>query len=763
MSKQHLLILIQVILCLISYSNQAQTTRCAVVIYEEMFNSSLFNKEVLQKCNSIYETQIAGPGCFFCSNPHIHNLYDIEETKMISRFCIGTSSKCDTQYEGSDEDGTEFFSTLNSEEYKTNFSAYTPLETNIETEKDTITDFTVSVIKHTKYSLTYSLTSSNPIPLKCYKALDTEQPEFKSTDTYYIIKANTNEKIFTESFPASDYDCKSYKLYLQCFALPYLHDLTHSKSMELLTIEHVENPGDVCEYETGINDEPDYDYEEDDSDPKEPMPSLSTDNPMIDNHEAIMDIKSLPANERGEVFSTYKSSISDTISAKEDIVGKFNEIIKVNEIIDNIKCNTTDDEKECEKNVEKIQSNIWEEIESLFGKNGDKLLKNINEKPFDKEAYDMKVKIVLQTVIVTNNNWKTYNDNTLIKSQKFGITVLNNCLDLIDGLDTSNENYESIKEDIILLLSHSASSMLQTIGLYNQGNEAFDKDEHYHNIYKSIINLSKVYFTEHIPSSSQKHFKYLSNIFKKENETESDSNARNIRRLDDDDEDIMDEYELGNNITLSIPTNYLKNKYKDNNPLGVAVFLFKQYPYFTSQSEGHFIKDVVSLKLITDINTGDNDIQIINVKNIPKKRAVNTTYSGRSLINSTFNKCYTFNYDVNRVPREKNIYKKKTANETVSCFSSNFDDVLYGNFSDNSLQYWEIIVIVIAIICVLLDVFLLVYWLMCSKNSNKQVVNNYDNEMSKQKSTIDSCRAYNFTAADKISVTSRVKDREGKE
>jgi hypothetical protein len=768
-----------VILCLVSYSNQGIPTRCALLLYEEMFNSSLLEKAMLNSCKSIYQSQIEGDGCFFCSNPPIHNLYDIEdEKKILSRFCIGTSSTCETEYNGENIDGSEFFQTLTTEHYQEEFPAFSPADSHYESETDEIFDFTVSQLKHTKYSLTYSLTSNNTIPLKCYKALDTQEPEFKPTDTYYIIKAHTQAKVFTESFPASDYDCQNYTLYVRCYPLPYVNTLpkTSSKLMTLLSVEHVANEGDTCNFETGVNDEPDYEEVFDEENPKEPMPSLSTDNPMVDNHETILDIKSLPPNERGEMFSTLGSNISDTIAAQDNIVGKFNEIIKVNNIIENIRCNSTNDEKACEENVVKIQSNIWNEIETVFGKNGEKLVSNINGESFENEVYDMKVKIVLQTMIVTNNNWKTYDEDTLLKSQKFGISVFNSGLELIEKLDPEMANYEGVKEDIILLLSHSASSMLQAVGVNSQGDKAFEKDSHYHDIYKSIINLSKVYFQEHIPSSGQKYFKYVSNYFTHK-ESEVQPEVRIMRHLEDEDnnseedytgvddntgENDMDEYDLGDNITLAVPTNYLKKKYKKKNLLGVGVYLFKQYPYFSSKSEEHFMRDVISIKLVTKADAG-GDLEFIDVKNIPKDRAVNATFTGRASLNQSLNKCYTFNFEKNRLPRDKYIYKVETTNETISCYSSTFDDILYGNFGDNSIQYWEIIVIIIAGVCFLVDVFLLIYWLVCSKKkTSKEPVTERD-EMTKPKSTLESYRGFNFTSADKISVISRGKEKELKE
>jgi hypothetical protein len=174
------------------------------------------------------------------------------------------------------------------------------------------------------------------------------------------------------------------------------------------------------------------------------------------------------------------------------------------------------------------------------------------------------------------------------------------------------------------------------------------------------------------------------------------------------------------------------------------------------------MRDVISIKLVTKADAG-SDLEFIDVKNIPKDRAVNATFTGRASLKQSLNKCYTFNFEKNRLPRDKYIYKVETTNETISCYSSTFDDILYGNFGDNSIQYWEIIVIIIAGVCFLVDVFLLIYWLVCSKKkTSKEPVTERD-EMTKPKSTLESYRGFNFTSADKISVISRAKEKELKE
>lgn len=648
-------------------------THCANLFVQERDSLNNLKSSVLTSCNEFLKNKNLNEtnGCVLCNERFTYNLYDlgVVDTKsdvMIS-VCMGSSNTCETNYSGdSAQLFDEFLATVNDQDKLKTLSSLDPLilskfntETDVAPSSQAIT---ASIIKETEDSLTYKISSTLEYPVKCYKSLDTDKPEFPQGSLYYILKPKTTNRIFTEYFKSSDYDCQTYSLYLKCFSVPYQDNIKTFTEYKFFSIKH-EMAGTSCQYSEGVQAEPEP--EEEKPLEKENIPTLSTKDPKNDNSQEISEIQSKQPEKQLEAIKDITSNLKE--STNDKFTDSMNSVIKANEIIGAVDCNQLEEssqQKSCNSTKEEIQKECWNNIESTIS-NKDTIADSLDP---ESEDFESNLKILYQTMITSFKNPETFDKDTKKKAMSLTSQTLQESLELLEKIDNNEHitDKDLVKKDLINLIAAAASSVLQ-LAHDESSKKEFISEKEQKQVRLSLKTVSRVLLDNDIEE------KQLNNIeFKcKKNDEESNSDGLNI-------------VYPNQGINVTIPTEYIKKKYDKDNIIGFCVNKYQNYPFITTKGTDTFYRHVIAVEAIS----GDEDYNVVKVEKLEKDNQLTISYRQNFLApaNLTDEKCYLFDSESQNKPKTKSTKGSKD-DKYLICTCDKFGDVLVGDFKSGLPGY----------------------------------------------------------------------------
>ena len=679
-------------LSFLSYSHceLGATTYCVNIFLDQTFNTNVLSSLILDKCTALLadEGLTNDNGCLTCNARTIINLFDLPPGEQLAlSFCIGSTLTCDTKYSGNMETLTnKFANMINTQDKLTEIfgSKGTVVYHSYSIEKDQTFNpkaITAQIVRHTPTSLTYKISSSLSYPVKCYKALAYEKPTFEPGSLYYLLKANTENRVFTESFTASSYDCKTYKMYLQCYTIPFQETAEKVTEIELITIDH-KTEGTTCkiiDYDEPIPEEPD-------TPTPEPEPEMETDNPKVNNTREVNKVKLMEDEEKIDYIDSIKQNLTDDIAFAENNVEKMNNIIRANEVIGAVNCTKNSKSSECLLIKKDVISQTWEVISDEI--KGEDIATALGK---GKEEYEKNVKIVLQTMHSSLKNEEAFEKDTASTAIEITTKTLQSSLSIIENIE--NDKSGAIKKDVANLIASTASVMIQVTKITKEPAEKKDtlitKETQFTEIKKTITEVTKCLVKTKVTSIITKSFSYKTLSL-------TQSTPSRLRRLGND--DLVYEFpEEG--IEVVIPSSAVAGI--DISKYLIKVINYKSYPFLTDKGMEHFSDNVVSISLI---NT--EDLSEMELKGFKKDSRIQVKFS-KEKIDSSFNKCYMYDYEKEDKPSNKDVDVSNEDGKIV-CLATKTGDVLVGDYS-TGMAWWLILIIVLLCLLFVGGVLLLVF------------------------------------------------------
>lgn len=258
--------LLFMIILLFPLVSSGTPTYCIDLFYDNMNSITTFETELETYCIDYLVSQGYSQntaGCLTCKIRVINGLFEIPETQSVSSLCITPSTvSCSAgDYSGMQSLVSSFVNTIKTTELilshvTSAFNLNLQNQNTIEEQAPPTNNLIYTPKKQTSSSLTYELTNKNTFPIKCYKLLSSNERSAVKGDLSFILKASSSN-VFTESFSAGHYDCKSYKLRVTCYSVPYIEN-AYLKTEKILTSFTNNPPSGGCPKPTfGEVDEPD--------------------------------------------------------------------------------------------------------------------------------------------------------------------------------------------------------------------------------------------------------------------------------------------------------------------------------------------------------------------------------------------------------------------------------------------------------------------------------------------------------------------------
>ena len=659
-------------------------THCANFFVKEIAGLNSMKNGVVNKCNDFLMTKNLNEtnGCVWCSNRLTYNLYDMNKIDNVSEVmisvCMGSNLTCETQYSDDSETlFTEFFDSVKTQENLRNLSGLDVELTRVETEKDAAPPsdaIQASIVQKTGQALTYKISTTLDYPVKCFKALDTYKPEFPNGSLYYILKPKTTNRVFTEFFKSSDYDCQSYSLYLKCIPVPYQDNINLFTEYTLLSVKH-ETTGTKCEYTEGLQSE--IEPEEEKPLQKEDVPTLLTKNPMNDNSEEVSKVVSQQPDEQLETIKNISTDLKTSSSSSVKFSDSMNSIIKANEIIEVVNCKQLEEEnqqKSCNNTKEEIQKECWNNIDNSIS-NKKSVVESLDP---ESEDFEDNTKILYQTIIKSFKNPETFDQST--KKQAISLTAqtLQESLELLQKIDDNTYISDKIKvkSDIINLIAAAASSVLQVVH-EELSKDDFVSEKEQDQVRLSMKTVSRVLLTNNVED------KQLNNVeFKcfKEDAALNEENGLTFSYPNQ-------------GIEVNVPSEYVKKKYTKENIIGFCVIKYQNYPFITSKGRESFYKHVLSVEAISD----NEEKNVVKVEKLEEGSKLSISYRQNflNISNVTYENCFLFDFESQNEPKSKNT-KVSTDEVFFTCTCDKFGDILVGNYKEsNGLPGYAVALIVI--------------------------------------------------------------------
>ena len=132
-----------------------------------------------------------------------------------------------------------------------------------------------------------------------------------------------------------------------------------------------------------------------------------------------------------------------------------------------------------------------------------------------------------------------------------------------------------------------------------------------------------------------------------------------------------------------------------------SIQVLKSYPFLTDKGMEHFSDNVVSISLI---NT--EDLSEMELKGFKKDSRIQVKFS-KEKIDSSFNKCYMYDYEKEDKPSNKDVDVSNEDGKIV-CLATKTGDVLVGDYS-TGMAWWLILIIVLLCLLFVGGVLLLVF------------------------------------------------------
>ena len=703
---------LSVFLYLILFSSQTDLaeTNCITLFVKDMFNTNKIVTEVLKKCSEIISK--ADPDnnqCLTCNERVAINLFEFYNTDLEGSlplsFCMGTDLSCTSENPTTPQVSNLFQSFVSAIESADELKALTGL-TDIEIvdtfqEKDQTIPagkITGQIVRHTGQFITYTISSDLDYPVKCYKHLDYEtDPPFESGDMYYVLKAKTKDRLFTEYFKASTYDCKDYKMFLKCNPVPYQENVKEGVVLTLFEVTHSKEDT-VCEYREGVQPQPEP---EEEHITKQEVPTLVTDDPMKDHSAEVNEILGKEYEERVESLESLIDDLKNDELITNDLAPLYNMIIKSNQVLEGLFCdhNETKKEKNCNATKVDLQEQCWKTIDDSL--NNKTILGSLDPSG---ENYESNVKILLETMITSFKNPETFNSKTTNTAVDITTKTLNEALDLIANIDNNTHitDKASVKGDLISLLTATASSVLQVVK-EEDSKKDFVKNGNMVDVRESMRTVAKVLLTNGITEDK------LNNLEFRCTKAEDDAG----RRLETEHDGQIVYNFTKNGIDVVVPTQKVKEKFAKEKIIGYCVINYANYPFITGKGLEAFYRHVISVEAFVENEKKDEDI-VLKVKDLEEDSMLQVIYRKNFLntTNTTFNSCYIFDYEDMKEPKEKNTIKDATDEIFLNCKCSMFGDVLVGDFdgSGDGLAGWAIFLIVLASLIGAVGIAFVVLW-----------------------------------------------------
>ena len=675
-------------------------TFCGNIFFEDGPKINSMENAILAKCKEVAALGAPnGEGCLVCNRRNVNGLYPFESKVDVMSICMGSTVTCQTKYNGNMENlFNQFFNQVNTQEKMRNVTENekavlyrTSIEKDIAPDSSKIQ---IKEIKHTKTSFTYEITSNLDYPIKCYKALDTKQHNFIESDLYYILKPNTQNRVFTEYFPESDYDCKKYSLYLECYSIPFQDNAEKVTKVNFGTFLHKDKDSQ-CEYiDLDEENEKKEEEEKKNQKPAQELPKLDGIDPLEDFSNELLEFEQNDEQAKKDEVTKINKNLQEEINTSSTIVGKVNVVVKANQKIQKVDCK---EDSSCQEAKSEIVTETWNQIEML-AKTSEDLSDSLGK---EGESFEENTKIFLEALIISYNNYDSFSNETLSKSIALGTKALESSSDILKSIDSNThiQDKSTVKKDVISLFTAAASSSLYTLNpnLVNKSSK------------KNIIRV-----TDEAKSLYSSFNKLAEILIENEKEVETENYSFNyivlakaLRRLETINDEAKEnekaeegEYVfLREGVEIKLPVSYIQKEYNNEDTVHIGIFTYASYPFFEEKGAKDFSNLVVSVNLLS----GN---EVIQTKTFPEEEKIEVKYNVNSL-EKDYNGCYIVN-----PTSSESIKKISRVSEkgSIVCRSDKFGDVMVGD-PKNGIQGWGIFLIILSVFIVLGILGFIFYWL----------------------------------------------------
>ena len=657
-------------------------------------------------------------GCLTCNIRIVNGLFDLDESTSMSSICIGSKDTCTSSYNGMEELFTEFMSTVDTSDKIMLLTGQniTLLKTFI--EKDQLIDgnnIKASIIKHTANSLTYSISTTLDYPIRCFKALEPKTKELGNGDSYYILKPNTNNRIFTESFQFPIYDCLTYSLQVKCSSIPYQENVAHFFTQNLLSnIEH-KDVNTQCNYidpqPTPDPPSPDPPTPDDPSFVDLDVPQLITINPMKNYNPEVEDFKLKDIKTQLSTITQMAKTFEGEFRTAYTLVDKLNLVIRASKYLAVVNCKQTTETRNCKHQKEELMDEIIDQVEDYFNDDDLPIRGVINILLNDKPNFDYNTKMIFLSMIVVLKN----TDILLDHAGEEVIEIINQLMEgssqLINEVNTNTyiTNKTDTQKDYQTLIDESARKLAELTqqGLIVDSESDTDTDDDdggevkHKSIRKAVSTLTSYYIKSNIESQDTDLFTFYKVSLHK----------TTLRELDTKETKEFPAQQM----SITIPVGYIKANNAD--ATDISVLVFKKYPLLTNKGLERYSKYAGTVSVYNSLG-----VEMPRIK-LTTNEEVEVRFD-RSVVGEQKDKCYRLDYNSDSKPTTESVDTDTSTNNIITCKSTVLGDIFVGKKESSVATSVVIVIVIIVIIALLVGGA----WLYKKKTSAKRPLLSSQNE-----------------------------------